>query len=184
VAGKLGDGTAFKAAGQLHADQKTVTLFTVLYSGKNPGSIAGNIVLETSSNSDWDGVLDWVKPGQLSGAYYPGGFSLGVDLLAAKYAAPVMAPGTAVLTLGGGDLPSAAVSGTLTIASTEKVSVSGTSGITLTLTPKTGAFSGKFLYPGTDKKTSFSGVIYQKLPSIGFGLFMGADQCGALKITP
>ena len=183
VAGKLGDGTAFKAAGQLHADQKTVTLFTVLYSGKNPGSIAGNIILETSTNSDWDGILDWVKPGQLSGEYYPGGFSLGVDLMAAKYVGPALDPGSAVLTLGGGDLPDPAVSGTLTIAANSKVTVSGTSGVTLTLTPKTGAFSGKFIYPGTNKKTSFGGVIYQMPTAAGIGNFMGADQCGHVEIS-
>ena len=79
----------------------------------------------------------------------------------------------------------ATVSGTMTIAANDKVTVTGTSGVTLTLTPKTGAFSGKFLYPGTNKKTAFGGVIYQKMPPpAGFGLFLGADQSGGLEIAP
>jgi len=39
IAGKLGDGAAFSAAGQLHADGRTWTLFKLLYAGKKPGSL-------------------------------------------------------------------------------------------------------------------------------------------------
>jgi len=54
----------------------------------------------------------------------------------------------------------------------------------MTLTPSTGAFSGSFLYPTTNKKTPFWGVIYQKpLPAVGYGLFLGTDQCGGVEIS-
>jgi hypothetical protein len=46
----------------------------------------------------------------------------------------------------------------------------------------TEAFTGTFLYPGTNKKTSFGGVIYQKPTPSGFGLFLGPDQSGSLEI--
>jgi len=70
-----------------------------------------------------------------------------------------------------------------TVSSKGKVTVSGTNGVTLTVTPGTGAISGHFLYPGTDKKTPFSGMIYQKPTPAGFGLFLGNEQCGELEIS-
>jgi len=97
IVGKLGDGTAFGARGQLHADGKTFTLFDALYAGKNPGTIAGNIILESSTNSDWDADLDWIKPAQPGATNYPGGFSVSVDLLATKNASPAPLAKTAPL---------------------------------------------------------------------------------------
>jgi hypothetical protein len=87
VAGKLLDGTAFSARGQLHADKKTITLFNALYAGQNPGSVAGSIVLETAPTTDADGVLDWIKPAQ-SGRVSSGGFSARLSLVSSKVPAP------------------------------------------------------------------------------------------------
>ena len=182
IAGKLGDGTAFSAAGQLCHLAKRCVLFNSLYGGKSPGSIAGNITFESGTNSDCDGVLDWVKQAQSSGAYYPGGFSVSTNLLAAKYAALALTSGT--FTLTGGNLSAAGITDNLTVSSGDKVSVSGSNDVTITLTLGTGAFSGKFLDPVTDKKTSFSGVIYQEpAPGAGYGMFLGTDECGSVKIS-
>jgi hypothetical protein len=185
IAGKLGDGTPFTLGGRLHTDGKTCTLFSLLYGKTNPGSIACNLTFESSAGSDWDGALAWIKPPQSSSARYPAGFTLSVDLLAAKYTPPPLAPGPATFTLGGGDLPASAITGSLTISSKGNVTVTGiyNAAVTLSLTPRTGAFTGKFLYPGTNDKTTFSGVIYQKPVSAGFGLFLGPAQSGSVEIT-
>jgi len=185
IAGTLGDGTRFSAGGHLQSGGETWTLFTPLYAGKSPGSIAGTMTFETTADSDCDGMLDWTKPAQAGGILYPGGFSVSVDLLAAKYASPPLPPGPATFTLGGGNLPDSAISDTLAISSKGKVTVSGgnNGGVTLILAASPGKFSGKFLYPGTNKETSFDGVIYQKPVPAGFGLFLGTDQCGSLQIT-
>jgi uncharacterized repeat protein (TIGR03803 family) len=184
IKGKLGDGTAFNTSAQLHADGKTLTLFDSIYPGRNPGSIAGKITFESSPDSDSDGFVDWIKPPQTTG-HYRGGFSIGTDLLAATYASPPLTSGTAAFTLGGGNLPDAAITDSLTISATDKVTVNGVNNgrITVKLSPGTGAFSGAFYYPGTTKKTSFEGVIYQKPDPAGFGLFFGTDQSGNLEIT-
>jgi hypothetical protein len=76
------------------------------------------------------------------------------------------------------------ITGTITLSSGGKVAVSGSDRVTLTLTPATGPFSGKFLDPVTGKKTPFGGVIYQDPAPAGFGLFLGADQFGSVEITP
>ena len=128
-------------------------------------------------------MLDWIKPGQTGGVFYPGGFSTSVNLLAAKYASQPLASGTGTFTLSGGNLP-AAINDNLMVSARNKATVSGTNDVTLTLNPGTRGFSGKFLDPVTDKKTSFGGVIYEKpAPAAGYGLFLGTDQCGSVEIT-
>jgi hypothetical protein len=184
IAGRLGDNTPFSAAGHLHADGKTWTLFAPLYPGKYPGDIAGIMTFEASSEADCLGVLDWTKPAQ-AGAYYPEGFDVNVDLLAAKYAAPPLAAGTAAFTAWGGGLPSSNITDVLTISSGETVTVKGINhgDVTLTLTPATGAFTGTFKYPATGATTPFGGVIYEKPSRAGYGLFVTPDTTGKVNIT-
>jgi hypothetical protein len=185
LAGRLGDGTVFSAGGQLHADGKTWTLYTPLYAKRNPGSLAGTMTFEALPDSDCDGSLDWIRPPQPTAKYYPTGFSAAVDLLAAKYAPPALASGTASLTLEDGNLPDPGITDDLTISSTEKVTVTGPTpitGTTVTITPRTGVFTGKFPDPITKKETPFGGVIYKKPSAAGFGLFLGTDQTGSVGI--
>jgi hypothetical protein len=182
ICGKLGDGTAFSARSQLDTDGQTWTVFKPLYTGKHPGGVAGTMTFENLGNSDCDGTLEWIKPAQTTG-YYPGGFSTSAELMAAKYVAPPLPLTSGTITVGGGNLAASAISDSLTISSKDKVTVSGTNDVTMTLTPGTGVFSGKFLYPGGDKKTPFSGVIYQKPTPTGFGMFLGADESGGVEIT-
>jgi len=139
------------------------------------------MTFENLPNSDCDGPVDWIKPPRTSGSFYPAGFSSSLGLQAAKYAQPALASGT--ITLDGGNLPAPGIMDNLTIYQ-NKVTITGTNEITLTVTPRTGAFNGHYLNPATNKKAPLSGVIYQKPASAGYGLFLGADQSGPLEITP
>jgi hypothetical protein len=182
IAGKLGDGTVFTAGGALDSDGQTWTLFQPLYAGRNPGSISGTMTFESGTGSDCDGTVNWVKPQQTRGSYYPNGFSISADLLAAKYAPPPLTSSTASFALGGGNLPDSAITDDLMISSRSKVTASGDGHVTMTLNPTTGAIAGTFLYPGTNKRTTFGGVFYQKPTPAGFGLFLGSDQSGTVEI--
>jgi uncharacterized repeat protein (TIGR03803 family) len=181
IAGKLGDGTPFSTVGQLHADGQTWTLFELLYAGKHPGTLAGRMTFKTTADSDCDGTVNWIKPSQVTGSYYPNGFSVSADLLAAKYAAPPLPLTSGTIVVGGGNLPDPSFIDNFTVSS-NKITVSGTNSMSVTLTPGTGWFSGNFLIPETNKKTSFTGIIYQKPAPAGFGLFLGTDQSGNLEI--
>ena len=182
LTGKLGDGAPLNARAQLHADGKTWTLFQSLYSGNNPGTVAGMITFEATALSDCDGLVDWIKPPQTRAGMYPAGFSAAIDLLGAKYKAPALASGTSAITLSGGDL-SVPIIDTLTVLTDGKLKVSGSDGITLSVTLGTGALSGEFRSPVTNQKTSLNGVIYQKPAPAAFGHFLGTDQSGALEIS-
>jgi hypothetical protein len=70
----------------------------------------------------------------------------------------------------------------LTVSTKNRVVVTGSGNVTTTLTPSTGSFSGDFLYPTTNKKTPFWWVICQKPEPAGFGLLLGAEQCGSVEI--
>ncbi len=180
LAGKLGDGTTLSVHAQLHADGKTWTLFESIYGGKTPGSVAGNMTFESLADSNCDGEIDWIKQPATKGIYLAG-FGIPVDLYAATYASPPITSGTGI-TFAGDDL-SEPFADSLSISG-KKVTVSGANDVKVTLTTSTGLFSGSFLDPATNKKTSFSGAIYQKPQPTGFGLFIGVDQSGSVEIDP
>jgi hypothetical protein len=183
LVGKLGDGTPISIASQLHADQKTWTLFKALYAGTRPGTIAGLVTFESEAGSDADASLDWIKPLQTKPGYYPGGFLEDVDLMAAKYTPPPLTSGTGSITIAGGNLGQTTITNPFSIASNGKITATGTNGTTASIAVKTGAFSGAFRFPVTNKKTSFGGVIYQKpAPPAGFGLFLGPSLSGGVEI--
>ncbi len=183
LSGKLGDGTPFTAAAQLNADGKTWTLFDLLYGKKTHGTIAGTMTFETLPGSDADGAINWIKPPQATGVYYPTGFAASTGVLAAKYGAAPFTTGTGIA-IGGGNLPIDDVTDSLTISSKDKVTITGAdAGVKVTLTLATGAFTGTFLDPAnSNAKTPFGGVIYEKPSADGFGLFLGTDQSGSVEI--
>lgn len=182
--GKLGDGRVFSTSAPLHADGKTWTLFQPLYIGKYPGSIAGTLTFEISGNSDCDGPVNWVKPELAGGHYYPKGFSITSDVLAAKYTAPPTLPSSGDITFSGADLANSTVTDNFTISSKGRITVSGTNRISLILSPGAGTFTGHFMDPGTNKLTPIDGVIYERpSPAAGYGQFLGSDGCGELEIS-
>lgn len=186
IGGKLGDGTPFNVTGQLNADGSTWTLYKALYAGPHPGSLAGVMTFGTTAYSDCAGTLDWVKPAQTTGHFYPAGFAQSVDLMAAKYAAPPLASGTASITLDFGNITGpAGITDDLNISTHDIVTVTGvnTGHVSVQLTPGNGAFSGGFHNPEVPGVTLFSGVIYQKPTPSGFGLFLGSSQSGAVDLS-
>jgi hypothetical protein len=183
ITGKLGDGTAIVAKAPLHADGKTWSLFV---SGKTL-SLAGTLTAEPNTDSDADGTLDWMRSAVFKSVYYSGGFSVPVGIMAAQYPTtlpPALTTSTGTLILSGGDLSAPGITDELNITTKDKVTVTGTTGTTVTIGAKTGTFSGKFPYPPKNKGKSFGGVIYIKPAPAGYGLFLGTDQSGSVEITP
>ena len=182
LTGRLGDGTPFTAQSHLNADGITWPLFVKLYPGGHPGLIEGTMTFNQNSESDCAGTLYWTKPTQTSGKYYQAGFTTTTALEAARYVAPPLASGTGVITIGGGDLNPSAVTDNLTIATDGKATPVNKE-VTLSIDTGKGAFTGDFTDPDTNEKTPYWGVIYQKAPAEGFGLFLGTDQAGSVDIS-
>jgi hypothetical protein len=206
LSGKLGDGTAFTAgswvdnsyasnwyySGYTYFDAQTFPVFANVYSSP-AGYIDGTMTFEDNVGvSDFDGSLSWHKPAQSTAQIYSEGFDISTTMLGSAYVAPTndflldLENGNALITLTGGNLATQ-LQNSITIPATPVTSavlVSGSSdSLTMSSTPSTGAFSGKFTPPGATAATSFSGVYFQK-QNLGLGVFTGANQSGNVNITP
>jgi hypothetical protein len=181
LSARLGDGTPVVTRSQLHTDESW-PLFALLYPGRHPGSIAGVMTLnEPVPDSDCHGTVDWLKPAQNSGRYYPNGFTTSLDFMAAKYNLPALDSGTSPFTLGGGNLPNPCIVDTANISASDSILVTGSGKVILGINPASGGFTGSFIYPGSKVRLPFGGVIYQKPKPAAYGTFLGPDQSGAVE---
>ena len=156
------------------------------------GSLVGFVTFTNIVGiSDLGGTLTWLKPPSATAKLYPNGFTTQITLLGSRYAAPAVGtPALSVsnatcnllVTSGAGDLASF-VSNIVTLGTNNKVSLCVTNGFKLTVTAKTGAFSGSFINPATAKALTFKGVLFQK-QNDGAGYFLGPDQTGFVAIEP
>jgi hypothetical protein len=145
------------------------------------------MVFQNSPQSDLAGTLDWIKPAQPPGAYYPASFSVSVDLIAAKYAPLAINSTTASLIFSATNLDGSPIAEPLNISPSGKVTIdraNNDANVSLAVFPATGLFSGTVLLPVSRKEASFGGVIYQKPAPAGFGLFMDTGACGTVEIAP
>ena len=185
----LGDGTRVSQSAVV-SKEGTWPVYLALYAKQ--GSLLGWVTFTNVVGvSDLGGTLNWFKLPTLGAKFYPNGFTIQTALLGSQYAAPTT--GTPALTVsnaacnllvtsGAGDLASF-VSNSMTLAANNKVSACGTNGCKLTITARTGLFSGSFVNPATAKSTAFRGALFQK-QNDGAGLFLGTDQSGFVTIGP
>jgi hypothetical protein len=175
--GTLGDGTPLKILATVAPGGQT-PFYNPLYGGA--GSFFGWMVFADTANSDITGTLYWTKPATGGSALYPGGFSNTLSVVGSRYVAPPpltpalnLTNGTVVLT--GGNLGSLTIP--VTLGGGNKIT--GSNGLTLTISPVTGAVTGSFLDPVTSAKRTVKGVVLRDL-NYGGGTFLGTDQSGAL----
>ena len=156
------------------------------------GSLVGFVTFTNIVGiSDLGGTLTWFKPASPGSKLYPNGFTTQITLLGSAYSAPPL--GTAALsvsntvcnllvTSGAGDLVSF-MSNSVTLNTNNKVTLCVTNGFKLTITARTGLFSGSFVNPATSKPTTFKGALLQK-QNDGAGFFTGTDQTGFVTVEP
>jgi hypothetical protein len=136
--------------------------------------------------------LRWIRPAGASLQQYPNGWPSGIllDLVGAKYAsvagtrvlgglgADDLVNGNAVLRLTEGKLASP-VSKTVNVSVGNKVTKApGDATFSLSLTPRTGRFSGNFRH-SDNTRPAFQGVILQKgANAAGFGFFLSTAPKG------
>jgi hypothetical protein len=205
LSGKLGDGQAFSYSSYLSKD-RVLPLYLLPYAGT--GTISGLVNFHALPGSDADGVgLRWFKPANPRDSAYRNGWQdevafngINVDFLGSKFVAgrktllgnpPASPPKlNALLELSDGGLP-VVLSNQLSINALNGVSVldplSGAPRLGLTLGAK-GIFQGTFTHPASGKKTTVTGVVFQKT-KMGSGHFLGAPasaspvESGAVTIT-
>lgn len=185
----LGDGTRISQRSAV-SQNGMWPVYIPLYTKQ--GSLEGLVTFTNSVGvSDLGGTLTWFKPAIPGSKLYPNGFTTQIALFGSKYTPPP--PGTPALTVsnapcnllvtsGAGDLVSF-MSNSVTLNANDKVTLCVTNGFKLTLTARTGLFSGSFVNPATSKPTMFKGALLQK-QNDGAGLFLGTDQTGFITVEP
>ncbi len=182
VTGQLGDATKYSVSGALHIDG-TWTFYAPLYTKTpQPGGIAGLVTFDRSAaETDCLGTLKWIGPT----------FSTDVTLKGAYFKAVKNAQhlrftnttaGVATLTLTGGE--QAVPAHTLSVSNKNIVTVTDAAADNLSVKLSTrGALTGSFIHDVTGKKTTFAGVLQQKL-NVGGGVFKGQTTAGAVSLVP
>ena len=185
----LGDGTRITQTAAV-SENGMWPVYIPLYAKQ--GSLEGLVTFTNIVGiSDLGGTLTWFKPAVPTAKLYPTGFTTRITLIGSAYTAPPV--GTPALTVsnttcnllvtaGAGDLASF-VSNTVTLNTNNKVTLCVTNGFKLTVTPKTGLFSGSFVNPATSKPMTFKGALFQK-QNDGAGFFLGPDQTGFVAVEP
>jgi hypothetical protein len=190
LAGSLADGRRFTVTVPVSADG-TFPIYAPLYGRK--GSIAGHVVFRDTEASHCDGRLRWTKPELATSRVHPQPFACDLPVVGSRYVAPAdgapvvpvtTAENNAELVLAAGNLDPAIIQpATLSTGNRVTVSQPVIRGVTVTINPLNGIFSGRFLHPSTGVVSGFRGVILQK-QNAGFGYFLGVNQSGTASLSP
>ena len=188
-AGKTADGAPFSCGSSIRTDA-TSPLYGGLYRAPR-GFVEGTITFrDVAGVSDFDGVLNWVKPVQiLPKPLYPAGFALQTAAIGSRYTRPVSIHD--VLVLGATSRVTVAMSeggiaGVLN--SSALIGALNPAGVTLplnklTLSTINGKFNGTFTHPVTGQRLGLHGVVLQK-QNLGFGYFSSKIIAGEVSMTP
>jgi len=197
VSARLSDNRPFTTSAYLAADG-TFPLYNGIYPANfsERGSLGGLVTLEnpaTAGNGSLtaSSTLRWYKPPQRSGLY-ASGFTADVDLTGSRYGKPVTGTrvfqvdnsnGQVKVTITDGNL-SSPISATFIWATNNKLVATGPNpgNVQIKISPSTGAFSGRFVDPGTGLKRSFRGVITQR-QKYGSALFQGFTHTGTVTLS-
>jgi uncharacterized repeat protein (TIGR02543 family) len=199
LTGRLADGTAISAANTL-SKAFTWPFYSNLSAGK--GSIGGTVTFRDQTGSDLDGLnLNWFKPASLTRKAYPTGWESGIktDLVGSRYVRPLAGPsisvfpglgsadislGNALLTLSDGALTASPLTEPVNISPSGKVSLvsNNLAKMTVTISPSTGIWSGRFIHPDSGRVTTFHGAISQK-QQLGLGFFLTLEESGAVSLV-
>jgi hypothetical protein len=143
------------------------------------GSLFGWLTFTNLATNDIDGLVSWIKLPQSSAKFYPAGFTNQTGVIASKYVftnkVPVLSFSTGQVWLANGNL-AASFTNQVLLSTNNKVSVTGTNKLSLTLLTGSGLFTGSAT-PPAGKPISIGGVVLEK-QNFGAGFFLGTNQSG------
>jgi hypothetical protein len=186
LVGSLPDGTRVVAKAPLSKNRVWPFYAPV---NQLQGSVIGWVQFdETAPSDDLQGDIDWFKPAQPGGVFYPSGFSYQTTVTGSRYTPPVVATDrvlaltNGVLVLSGGNL-SQAWTNSIGLGPGNRMTNAGPNELKVSLTLGTGLFKGQFIDPISERIAAFTGVVLQK--SIGgAGCFLGTNASGRVWIEP
>ena len=199
ISGKLGDGTKLTEVGYLSAENQ-FCLYREIYRTKPAkGRVGGQLTIaERPGQSDFDGILQWVKFADTREKTYPDGFDLAVWALGSKFVAPAknvrIFPEladqhyNAEITFVGPTPPLETPEEKFTHRAASwfannKILHYGPEKLAAAVSYKKGTLKGSYYDPATRKKINFTGVAFQKQARTA-GVFSYGGKTGAVRIKP
>jgi len=182
VAGSLADGTKFSIAPVL-VNHDWCPLYISLYGSQ--GFLRGWINFSNAPVQDPAGNFTWLKPPRITRGPYPNGFALQVNAIGAAYVPPgshqpVISLQGGYLEFMGGSLPEA-IDEELLVDPNNKLQLAPGSLDYIVFSLQTGVFRGTFKASPDSVKTSFSGVVLQRIGA-GGGYFLQNGKSSLVKI--
>ena len=158
--------------------------YVSFYGGR--GSLLGWLMITNSAQPDLGGLVSWFRPAGPSPKVHTNGFALDSMLVGSSYRAPgtntIFGLANAVITFSDGNLGES-ITNAVNLTASARVTDTGTNKLKLTLTQKTGQFTGSVTPPGMRKAVPFKGVVLQKQGYAG-GHFLGTNQSGRVYFGP
>lgn len=214
LAGRLADGTAITNATFVGPNGQ-VLVFRLLYTAKARGSLLGEVGITLGAENALNriaGTVNWLRPANVSPSVYPAGFAFDMEADGGRYTPPAagervlgiaasdVGVSNAIVELLGANVETALPQMTGSRPHTVEVRVdernrvvpdalNNPRKVTLTIVPRTGAFSGRFLLeeanptggsPAVVKRTiTYQGmIINDNLGAQGSGYFMARQLPG------
>lgn len=198
ISGHTGDNRGFTSSSKL-SDESIAPLYASLYS--NSGSIFGNVTLNkvAPDRATLSANLNWSKPSTPKSKFFPKGFFLNVAGRGGSYIEP--APNSGVLTTTATQSFNSSFtvsSGVFRVPKTERAFLGNRpdSGkyvmlfdntkrlkASLTVSPRTGLFSGYFFDVRTQKKYNMGGAFLQG-ENTAIGLWSSSTRTGKVVVLP
>ncbi|HEX4083441.1 MAG TPA: hypothetical protein VHY22_00915 [Chthoniobacteraceae bacterium] len=190
VTGALPDGVAFSCSTAVDALGQA-SVYSPLYASSNRGSLSGELALHGATVATAvTGTLQWTKPAQSTAWINQGPFSIALTGSGGPYVPlePALQFGASgnigQITLTGGNLNSP-IREAFSISPANVVSILGAGGygMSLSIQPASGLFSGKFIDPLTGQGRAIHGVLLQSSGAAA-GYFLGDSIPGAAVLGP
>jgi hypothetical protein len=190
ILGKLADGTAHSSSALLYQDGE-IAIYDPLYHSSALGHLAGPTEIPSpTSSSPVQGSLDWHKPAQTKGNFWPGGFAMALDVDGSRF---IPAKGQRIIEMpGGSDLLNFSMQGPissgtfnrevqLSILNKFTIAIPNTEKLKLTLDKTSGKTTGSYFDPTLLKTRKLEGVVLQGQKRFD-GFFLGDTDSGSFSI--
>jgi hypothetical protein len=160
-------------------------LYVPLYRGG--GSILSRVAFaDIAGESDFAGILTWIKPASTTAKFYGAGFAEQIPLAGSFYRPPtnrtdrLLTFSSGAVAFTAGNL--AAFTNAVSYSDDNKVANLATNKLTLTISLPTGLFHGSVTVPGVTRSKPFKGALFQKA-DFGSGHFLGTNQSGRVLLS-
>jgi len=184
-AGALADGTKVTQSAPVSRAGHW-PLYVPLYRGQ--GSLVSWVTFTNQPGSDCGGVLSWIKPADVTAAYYPRGFHYVSQAEGSAYVAPLGATTplqnltTASVAFWGGNL-GPGFTNRVTLAPGGRLMNASSNALSLTFSPSNGGLNGRVTDPVTGRGWSFKGAVFQKR-NVAYGFLLATNQASHVLLSP